>query len=221
MSRCQACTETGRKRPSGDYLCAKHWREYKPDTPEGMQAVDCPLCGMHLGWQEADTPIDQSVWVHSRCPERLARAWDLTRDQVESLTNDVQTSIAAAFPDLPPLGGRELRLRIAAEHVLETLASRNLVVGAQSRLKGNIYGRFLPIDKQGGSSVCVTCGHPHFDTILLMYVRCGMCECENFGRNDVPLAPEKANDCNCIADKTVSNYCLLHGDPTNPEGDCK
>lgn len=28
-------------------------------------------------------------------------------------------------------------------------------------------------------------------------------------------------DCTCIADKTVSNYCGLHGDPTASGGDCK
>lgn len=190
------------------------------DTPEGMQAVNCPLCGVNMGWQAADTEIEWSVWEHTRCPERLARTWDLTRDQVESLTNDVQASIASAFPDLPPLGGRELRLRIAAECVLEMLASR-VLVGAEGRLKGNIYGRLLPVDEQGGSSVCVTCEHPHFDTIRLVYVRCGICECENIGCNNIPIAPEKANDCACIADKTVSNYCALHGDPTNPGGDCK
>ncbi|ANA85275.1 hypothetical protein BH769_gp72 [Gordonia phage BritBrat] len=27
--------------------------------------------------------------------------------------------------------------------------------------------------------------------------------------------------CNCIPDKTVSNFCAIHGDPTNPGGDCK
>lgn len=29
------------------------------------------------------------------------------------------------------------------------------------------------------------------------------------------------SDCTCLADTTVSNYCALHGDPTNPGGDCK
>ncbi|MDV7194773.1 hypothetical protein [Mycolicibacterium fortuitum] len=33
--------------------------------------------------------------------------------------------------------------------------------------------------------------------------------------------PAPPADCTCLADKTVSNYCGLHGDPTNPGGDCK
>ncbi|UJD21084.1 hypothetical protein PP495_gp60 [Gordonia phage Pickett] len=30
-----------------------------------------------------------------------------------------------------------------------------------------------------------------------------------------------AIECTCIPDKTLSNYCGLHGDPTAPGGDCK
>ncbi|AMS03879.1 hypothetical protein SEA_BAXTERFOX_69 [Gordonia phage BaxterFox] len=33
--------------------------------------------------------------------------------------------------------------------------------------------------------------------------------------------PAIAIDCTCIPDKTVSNYCGVHGDPTAPGGDCK
>lgn len=37
----------------------------------------------------------------------------------------------------------------------------------------------------------------------------------------VTSARKNDYDCTCLADKTVSNYCGLHGDPTNPGGDCK
>lgn len=31
----------------------------------------------------------------------------------------------------------------------------------------------------------------------------------------------EGDGCTCLADRTVSNFCGLHGDPTNPGGDCK
>ena len=36
-----------------------------------------------------------------------------------------------------------------------------------------------------------------------------------------PSPSRRGLECRCIPDKTVSNYCGLHGDPTNPGGDCK
>lgn len=50
----------------------------------------------------------------------------------------------------------------------------------------NVYGRVLPIDRQleAPSSGCVDCGHPHWDRLRHLYVRCGMCGCENVGRNE-------------------------------------
>lgn len=36
-------------------------------------------------------------------------------------------------------------------------------------------------------------------------------------------ATARLNDCTCLdhLDPTTTNYCALHGDPTNPGGDCK
>lgn len=55
--------------------------------------------------------------------------------------------------------------------------------------KCNIYGRELPIAHQevDGTSCCVDCGHPHWDTIQHLFVRCGMCPCANIGRNEFEL----------------------------------
>lgn len=57
-------------------------------------------------------------------------------------------------------------------------------------MRGNVYGRRLPIRRQlrhPQDSCCVTCGHPHWDTLRQIYVRCAMCRCDNVGRNDVEL----------------------------------
>ena len=54
----------------------------------------------------------------------------------------------------------------------------------------NVYGRVLPIGRQleAQSSACVDCGHPHWDRLQHLYVRCGMCGCGNVGKNTVPMA---------------------------------
>lgn len=33
--------------------------------------------------------------------------------------------------------------------------------------------------------------------------------------------PAFAPKCTCLTDPTISHYCGIHGDPTNPGGDCK
>jgi hypothetical protein len=59
---------------------------------------------------------------------------------------------------------------------------------------GNIYGRVLPTDRQAvEDSRCVTCGHTHWDGLRGIYVRCGVCDCENVGRNEIPIInPDEA-----------------------------
>lgn len=34
-------------------------------------------------------------------------------------------------------------------------------------------------------------------------------------------SPAFAPECTCLTDPTISHYCGIHGDPTNPGGDCK
>lgn len=101
---------------------------------EGMQRVDCPLCGQNMGFQSADMPIDWEEWQHTRCPGRLAQQWDMTRDQVEKLTQDVESLIGVSLADLLPDDPKmsDLRTRLAAEHVLELLARRGYKLSESS-----------------------------------------------------------------------------------------
>lgn len=59
-------------------------------------------------------------------------------------------------------------------------------------VKTNIYGRRLPIDEQKESVPgCVTCGHPHWDRLREVYVRCALCRCENVGSNNIEIGGEE------------------------------
>lgn len=107
-------------------------RSMTDETPEGMQRVDCPDCGINLGYQSDEVPILWEEWVHTRCPGRLAQRWGLTREQVEELTQTVKIGIANCFPDFPRSDVasaatddaiRDSRARLTAEYVLEKLAS--------------------------------------------------------------------------------------------------
>jgi hypothetical protein len=101
---------------------------------EGLQRIDCRDCGQYLGFQSEGTPILWEEWRHTRCPERLAQQWEMTREQVETLTQNVQATLGVSFVDLLPTDSDAavLRTRIGAEHVLEFLARRGYKVSEQA-----------------------------------------------------------------------------------------
>lgn len=47
---------------------------------------------------------------------------------------------------------------------------------------------------------------------------CAFCDIHGDTGRPEPYDPYS---CTCLEDKTVSNFCALHGDPTMPGGDCK
>jgi hypothetical protein len=84
------------------------------------------------------------------------------------------------------------------------------------------YVRFVLI--VGGMIVFLAMGK-YIETIVLLLLAIwgelwAMPETLRLKRLKISVDPP-ANACSCLPDKTVSHFCGIHGDPTNPGGDCK
>jgi hypothetical protein len=88
-------------------------------------------CGVSLGFQSADVPIQREMWRHNGCPVRIARDLGLSREGFERAWGITTAAIAGAYPEFPhnklddgdgDAGYRLFRARIAARCALESLS---------------------------------------------------------------------------------------------------
>jgi hypothetical protein len=94
----------------------------------GMQEVRCHECGESLGWQPDDIEVDRGMWVHNRCPVRLARNLGLNDELYDKALGATTNAICLMYPDFPHAVldddndlFRLFRAGMAAEAVLEAL----------------------------------------------------------------------------------------------------
>jgi hypothetical protein len=89
------------------------------------------------------------MWIHNRCPVRLAEHWGLSTDVVEELTDLISAAVASCYPEIPSSGApakgaggffisglkgqapSRLRGHIAAGHLMEVLAAQGFQIRRQ------------------------------------------------------------------------------------------
>jgi hypothetical protein len=94
-----------------------------------MQEVFCNEegCDVSLGYQSTAAPIQWEMWVHNRCPVRLARNLGVDAELYGQMLAVATVALAGCYPDFPNNrlddrsmdDFRHMRATIAAGAILE------------------------------------------------------------------------------------------------------